>query len=254
MSNSGLGRGLDSMLPDDEVNEDKLQQVPVDQIEPDPNQPRDHFDEDRLDELTQSIQQQGVVEPILLRPGQSDESEYVIVAENLTPIAEARAYDSLRNQHDWDQSTLADELGKSRSAVTNRLRLLQLPETIKNGLQNGDISAGHARSLLGLDESQAQVDLYETILEKDLSVRQTEEFVKRYKQGDNEDDQSEEEPEQPEPDPGFDHLEAGLEETLGAPVEIESEDRQSGHIRIYFQSPDEFEQLQERLNQLDPTT
>lgn len=293
MSNDRLGRGLDELLPeDDEAEEDSLNQLPTDEITPNPHQPRDHFDEDKLEELTESIRRQGVVEPIVVRPYPDGDHRYMIVAgerrwrascqagleripglvrdlepehayllslvenvqrENLSPLEEARAYQRLQEEESYGQQQIADAVGKSRSTIANRLRLLNLPEDAQDALLEGIISAGHARALLSLDK-QAVDQLLNEILEKDLTVRETEQRAKDFREESS--DENEEERSQPEPPERpkhFDRLEAQLETNLGAPVSIESKDKKSGTIMIHFSSPDEFETLRERLDRLEST-
>jgi ParB family chromosome partitioning protein len=286
VSDKGLGKGLDALLPDesDEAGDGQLKEIPVEEIEPDPDQPRQQFDSDRLDELTQSIKQQGLIEPVLVTP-ESDHFKLVagerrwraacqaeldtipalvrdlssadalaislvenIQRENLSPVEEARAYQRLKNEQGWDQQALADNVGRSRSAVANSLRLLNLPEPVLEGLDDGSISAGHARALLGLEDEDAILSLYDNINEHTLSVRETEKRVKalRDEEPEGTDETDTGGPESPETD--FSHLEAELEESIGAEVAIDSKDRKKGHIKIYFGNPDEFERLKNRLS------
>lgn len=291
MSNDRLGRGLDELLPEDDASEEaSLNRLPTDEIAPNPHQPRDHFDREKLEELTESIQKQGVVEPIVVRPYPDGDRRYMIVAgerrwrasrqagleripglvrdldpehayllslvenvqrENLSPLEEARAYQRLRDEEGYGQQKIADAVGKSRSAIANRLRLLNLPEDAQDALLEGIISAGHARALLSLPDEAAE-HLLNEILEKDLTVRETEQRARDLgKEPPEENEEEAPEPEPPERPKHFDRLEAQLETNLGAPVSIESEDKKSGTIMIHFSSPDEFETLQDRLEQLE---
>ncbi len=290
MSNSGLGRGLDALLPEageDEID-GKFKKVPVDLLEPNPDQPRQHFGRQELEELVASIEEQGVIEPLLVRPLSESDQVYELVAgerrwraavqaglervpvivrelsdqraltlslveniqrEDLNPIEEAEAYRRLMGEQEWGQQQLAEAVGKSRSAVANRLRLLELPEEVQEALQEGEISAGHARPLTSLDEESA-VKLMEKIKSRGLSVRQVEQTVSRLKEKEEEPEEETEE-EKPRPQPEFRELEAELEASIGAPVEIQTEDRKSGQILIHFNNPEEFELLRDRIKNLD---
>lgn len=288
MSKQRLGKGLDELLPDEEGAESALNQLPVDEIAPNPHQPRDHFDEDKLEELTESIRQQGVVEPIVVRPYPDGEKRYMIVAgerrwrasqradkdaipgivrdldadkayvlslvenlqrENLSPLEEARAYQRMIDDNEFSQEEVAEAVGKSRSAVGNRLRLLNLPEAVRDALETGSISAGHARALLGTESETEANSILDEILQRDLSVRETEQLVS---EGTSSKEESAEERSDNKQRPQrFDRLEAELETSLGADVQIKSRDRKSGNIIIHFESPEEFEQLRDRFTQVE---
>jgi ParB family chromosome partitioning protein len=144
---------------------------------------------------------------------------------------------------------VAEAVGKSRSAVANRLRLLNLPQAVIDALEEGVISAGHARTLLPLEEGEAEAVLNE-ILERDLSVRATEKLVDEMKNSTEPGSESDyESPPTDERPKRFDRLEAQLENSLGTAVEIDSKDKKSGTIIIHFSSPEEFESLQKRLSE-----
>ncbi|MFB6226851.1 MAG: ParB/RepB/Spo0J family partition protein [bacterium] len=291
MSKQRLGKGLDELLPDDDdAAQASLNQLPLDEIAPNPHQPRDHFDEDKLEELTESIRQQGVVEPIVVRPYPDGEKRYMIVAgerrwratrqtdrttipgivreleasqayvlslvenlqrENLSPLEEARAYNRIMEEKNYDQSDVAEAVGKSRSSVANRIRLLNLPEAVRDALESGSISAGHARALLGAESNEVAESILDDIIRQNLSVRATEQLVSERSsvpEPDDNDRQNDDSDQRPQ---HFDRLEADLESSLGADVEIQSEDRKSGDIIIHFNSPEEFDELKERFDQID---
>lgn len=217
---SGLGKGLSSLIPPGEAEPGEshdgafLQDVPIADVSPNPNQPRVHFDEETLAELTASIQQIGVLQPILVRP---TESGYELIAgerrwraagraglitipalvrvtddlasveqalvenlhrQDLTPLEEAAAYQQLLEDFDLTHEQVADRVGKSRSAVTNTLRLLGLPPAIQRLLADGQLSAGHARALLGTPDRSLQEDLATKAAEEGWTVRAVEEAVK----------------------------------------------------------------------------
>lgn len=290
MSKQRLGKGLDELLPDEEDGEDaSLNELPVEEIAPNPHQPRDHFDEDKLEELTESIRQQGVVEPIVVRPYPDGERRYMIVAgerrwrasrqagrdtvpgivrdlevsqayvlslveniqrENLNPLEEARAYGRLMEDNGYSQAEVADAVGKSRSAVANRLRLLNLPEAVRDALETGSISAGHARALLGCDTDTLAESILDAIIGRNLSVRETEQLVADRTEPETTGSEGDKKTDDQRPQ-HFDRLEAELESSLGADVNIQSKDRKSGDIIIHFESPEEFEQLRDRFNQIE---
>ncbi len=216
----GLGRGLDSIFADNYIEvaskEEGIQTLRISQIEPKADQPRKHFDEEALLELSDSIKAHGLLQPIIVRESsagyyqiiagerrwrasklaglteipaiimQADALEAAEIAiieniqrEDLNPYEEASAYSALMEQYGLTQEEVATKVGKSRSAVANAMRLLDLPEDVLEMLKTGDISAGHARALLGLKNKDIIVDTAEQILVRSLSVRDTETLVKR---------------------------------------------------------------------------
>ena len=218
---SGLGKGLSSLIPPGESIPGAasdgafLQEIAIADVTPNPNQPRVHFDEETLAELTASIQQIGVLQPILVRPTDSgfeliagerrwraagraglatipaivrstDDLASVQQAlvenlqrQDLTALEEAAAYQQLIEDFELTHEQVADRVGKSRSAVTNTLRLLGLPPTIQRLLADGQLSAGHARALLGTPDRALQEDLARIAAEEGWTVRMVEEAVKR---------------------------------------------------------------------------
>ncbi|MGE9984752.1 ParB/RepB/Spo0J family partition protein [Desulfovibrio sp. SGI.169] len=215
-ANKGLGRGLDALFggsePQREINGD-ISLLPLTALRPNPDQPRRHFDPERLRELADSIKAQGIIQPLLVRP-QSDGSTYQIVAgerrwraarlaglaqvpvfvrqlsdkevmaaalienlqrEDLNPIEEALALQALRDTLELTQEELAARLGKSRPAIANALRLLQLSQAARDDLRAGNISPGHARCLLGVADAAAAESLRQRIISHALTVREAEE-------------------------------------------------------------------------------
>jgi ParB family transcriptional regulator, chromosome partitioning protein len=208
----GLGRGLDALIPPEERNEGYIFMCPVETISPHPGQPRQTFDPDKLEELVQTIHQKGVLSPVIVRSfgegyqlisgerrwraaklaglhripailrdvSDRDALELSLIEniqrEDLRPIEEARAYRSLLDLHGGTQEDLARRLGKDRSTVANALRLLKLPPSVQDLLQQNRITPGHARCLLAVPPEN-QNGLLEAILTKDLSVRETERLV-----------------------------------------------------------------------------
>jgi ParB family transcriptional regulator, chromosome partitioning protein len=231
---SGLGKGLGALIPATERLEDTdatLRELPISQITPNTFQPRNHFDEEALVSLSASIQAVGVLQPILVR--QTGAQEYELIAgerrwraarraglqtvpaivrptedvrsleqalvenlhrEDLTPLEEAAAYQQLVEEFGHTQEEVAQRVGKSRSAVANTLRLLHLPPSIQRLLADGQISAGHARALLGTPDRVFQEELARAIVAEHLTVREVEERVREHAGVD-----AEEEPSAPEP-------------------------------------------------------
>jgi len=218
----GLGRGLSALMSDvSEVTEDSSTSgvqpdilVPIERVAPNPDQPRRHFDQEKLDDLAASIKEKGIIQPLIVRPIHRDEGSYEIVAgerrwraaqiaklhevpvlvrefndtevleiaiiENiqradLNPVEEANGYSQLMTKFGHTQERLAEALGKSRSHIANTIRLLQLPETIQTYLFEGKLSAGHARALITADDPIA---LAKRVIKGDLSVRETEKLAK----------------------------------------------------------------------------
>ena len=214
----GLGKGLDSLFRStrdaEQQPERDIKKLALPQLVPGPHQPRKYFEETSLSELSLSIRNQGIVQPLIVRPkADSVPQMYEIVAgerrwraaklagltevpvviaayddieamtvalvenlqrENLNPLEEAEALSTLKEAHGLSQEELAVRLGKSRSAVANSLRLLQLSEKARDALGAGKISAGHARALLAISDEHAQTDLLNALLKLDLSVRECE--------------------------------------------------------------------------------
>ncbi len=200
-----------------DVPDQTLLRVSVEQIVPNPQQPRKHFPQKSLQELAQSIQAQGVLQPLVVRKHPSLDNHYELVAgerrwralkqlevsqvpvilrkvgddemlevalleniqrENLSVIEEAQSYQDLLQRHGYTQEELAQRIGKDRSTIANQMRLLQLPSALKNDLETGRITAGHARSILSLPGKAFQLDMRERLLLNSWSVRETERQVR----------------------------------------------------------------------------
>ena len=214
ISERGLGRGLGSLLSSvNENSSEETRKLALTQLVPGKHQPRKYFDSAALSELAVSIRNQGVIQPLLVRQLPGMPQRYEIVAgerrwraaklagltevpvivteysdkdamtvalvenlqrEDLNPLEEAEALQALREAHGLSQEALAEQLGKSRSAVANALRLLQLSPTIQEGLVRNDITAGHARALLAVNEANLRAELYAAIVHGHLSVREAE--------------------------------------------------------------------------------
>lgn len=211
-SRGGLGRGLSALIPSTE--EQSFQYLPVTAVRPNARQPRDRFDEEALAALADSVGRVGVLQPLLVRPqgdgyeiiagerrlraaqlaglrevpaiirdtSDEDSLEHAVLEnihrEDLNPLEEAAAYRQLLEDFGLTHDALAERVGRSRTAITNALRLLGLPGRVQELLVAGDLSAGHARALLTLDDPVAQVATAEQIAAEGWSVRQTEEAVR----------------------------------------------------------------------------
>ena len=219
--NSGLGRGLDAIFLDNTLveetvhSEEKITKLKISLVDPKRDQPRKHFDKEALEQLAESISENGLLQPILVR--EYGDGRYQIIAgerrfrasklaglteipaivldrddkkaaqialieniqrENLNPIEEALAYKALAEEYDMTQEELSKKVGKSRSAIANAVRLLDLPEEVLTMVASGELSAGHARTLLGVKDKDAMILLAQKTVEEDLSVRVLENLVK----------------------------------------------------------------------------
>ena len=218
MAKSGLGRGLGSLFDDTSPVEEEnssVESLKITQVEPNKNQPRQKFDDDKIDALADSIKEHGVIQPIIVV---KNGKRYKIVAgerrwraakkaglkeipvvireytdreiaqialienlqrENLNPIEEALGYRTLMNKFDMTQEEVSLKIGKSRSAVANSIRLLSLDEAVQSKLISGEISSGHARALLSIEDSEIRKAVLQNIIEKGLNVRQAEALARQ---------------------------------------------------------------------------
>lgn len=275
----GLGRGLDALLAGDDNNaatDDTLRMLDIAQLQPGKYQPRTHMDEAALASLAESIRAQGIMQPILVREvGQErfeiiagerrwraaqraglqevpvlvreipDESALAmalienIQRENLNPIEEATGIKRLIDEFGMTHEAAAQAVGRSRSAVTNLLRLQNLHETVQEMLLHNDIDMGHARALLSLDGAR-QITAAQEIAQRKLSVREAEQLVKRLMASPKETIKAKQ-------DKDVQHLQETLAESLGAPVQIQSNKAGAGSLRIRFASLDQLDGIIKRL-------
>jgi ParB family chromosome partitioning protein len=217
---SGLGKGLDALIPGDDnrPNEGGVTLLPIDSIIPNPRQPRTTMHPDELQELANSIREHGIIQPLIVSR-EHDGSHYILIAgerrleaarlaklesipvilrqvsdqdrlelaliENvqradLLPLETAEAYRQLNEEFNLSHEEISQKVGKSRVSVSNTLRLLKLPEKVKSALMDGEISEGHARAILALTSTQAQLAVLDMIERNNLSVRQAEELIRKY--------------------------------------------------------------------------
>lgn len=280
MKKGGLGRGLGALIPEsEEIMSSGLTEVPIRSIQPNPHQPRSTFDETTLRELADSIREHGLIQPlIVVRAG---EDRYTLIAgerrwrasqiaeldsvpvvikdaapqqmlelaliENvqradLNPLEEALAYKQLSEEFGLTQEQVAQRVGKSRVAIANTLRLLKLPETIKARLADGLVTEGHARALLMLSDSTVQQRTLSQIIKNGLSVRQTEELVRRL----NEHQPSKKAQSHHRTSPDTRALEDRMRRSLGTKVSL-FRSKKGGTIVIHFYSEEELDSIYRRI-------
>lgn len=285
----GLGKGLDLLfadLPETSSDDAAASTLPLREIEPDPAQPRKQFDDDALNQLADSITENGLLQPIAVRPKKLG-TGYIIIAgerrwraarlagldevpviikdvsdeqaaalalienlqrEDLNPIEVAEGCHQLIEKYGLTQETAAKKLGKSRSSVTNSLRLLALPQEVRHKVSEGILSAGHAKVLLGLPTQELMQQAAEEIEANGLNVRQTEALCKKLAK-------PAKQP-KPKPDP-FNRpkraveIEAALKEVTGSEVHVEYKDGK-GSLKIDFYSDEMLQKFADLLGHYDP--
>lgn len=287
--NRGLGKGLGALIPElEEENLDAQQVVDINSIVPNPYQPRKEFSDDKLNELAESIRIHGVIQPLLVREYQGkyqliagerrlrasklvgltevpivirDMTDQVMMEvalvenlqrEDLNPIEEAEAYRRLMEEFKITQDEIAKRVGRSRPAIANTLRLLNLPLEIQTDLAKGTLTMGHARPLLSLKTAEEQLQAWQTIQNNQLTVRQTEEMIRQIIDPINVSRETKKPNKKQETkiirDPNLLQLEEELQLSLGTKVIIKP-DRIGGKIEINYYSDEDFERLCERLIQ-----
>ncbi|MCE5172481.1 ParB/RepB/Spo0J family partition protein [Paenibacillus profundus] len=277
-----LGRGLDALIPSLSVNDDdKVVEVSLQQLRPNPYQPRKNFDEQSIQELAESIKQHGVIQPIIVRSvlkgyeiiagerrfrasqllGQatipavvrnfSDQQVMEIALienlqrENLNAIELALAYQALMDQFALTQEELSVKVGKSRSHIANFLRLLQLPEEVKEYVSRGTLSMGHARAIVGVKDPVKVKQLAKSAISQEWSVRQLEEAIQQlHKKG-----KTADKAKTARKDPYLDELEENLRERFRTTVKIK-QNKDKGKIEIAYFSKQDLERLLEMLQTL----
>jgi len=275
---SGLGRGLDALIP---RNAPSVEEVDVDLIAPNPQQPRSVFDPESLSELSESIREHGVIQPLIVsRPQTPGSAPYQLIAgerrllaarqaglarvpvivkeassqallelalvenlqrQDLGPLEEAAAFKRLGEEFELTQEQIADRVGRSRSAVANSLRLLSLSEEIQKSLARGEITAGHARALLGIEDADERRTAWRRIVEGRLTVRDAESLSK----GGGRLRSRSTTPKRRSAD--IEALEEQLRASLGTKVDL-TRGRSGGRVVIHFYSDEELEGIIERLS------
>lgn len=274
----GLGRGLDALIQGP-ASSDSVQEIDIEAISPNPRQPRQHIDDEGLVELADSIRTHGLIQPVIVARSDGAVPYQLVTGErrwraarlagldtipaivrdvsprdalelalienvqraDLTPIEEAQAYRYLIEEFGLTQAEVAQRVGKSRVAVANTLRLLQAAAPVRDALSAGQITEGHARALLGLAQAADQIAALGLVLEQGLSVRQTEELVRRWQRA----PERRSRPRTPPP-AEVQHIEDAFRRALGTKVELRP-GRQGGRIVIYYFSDEELDALYRRL-------
>ncbi len=279
-----LGRGLDALIPAGETGtegEPEFFECDINRILPNPYQPRTRFSDTELSELAQSIEKQGILQPLLVRRSNggyeliagerrlraakiaglqkvpvvlkeisgADSLEVSIIEniqrEDLDPLEEAEAYHRLISEFQLTQEQTAGRVGKSRSAVANILRLRQLPQPIKDSIRDGSLSMGHARALLGSDNTAQQNAVWREVISKGLSVRQTEALIQKLKAGKKDSKKRTSSSE----DRYFTDLSDDLSRQFGTRVRIKRRGKR-GRVEIEFYSEADLDRLIDLFNRL----
>jgi len=279
---SPLGRGLSALIEDAAIRpEASIREIEIDLIEANPFQPRSHFDEEALMELADSIKQLGLIQPITVR--KTGENRYQLITgerrlrasklagllriaayvrtaddqsmlelalveniqrEDLDPIEVAISYQRLLDECSLTQEVLSDRVGKKRSTVSNYLRLLKLPAEIQLGLRTSQLSMGHARAIVNIEDEQTQSAIYRKIIDQQLSVRKIEEMVRDLKEAKTSKPAIGQEP------TGHTQLEDQLNRYFDTPVQFRRSANGRGKIVITFRSDEELEQILEKLDKI----
>lgn len=286
MKKGGLGRGLDQIFMQNE-SEDRNSTITlkISEIEPNKKQPRRDFDPESLRELSESIEQHGVIQPLVVRPlfdggyeivaGErrfraarmaglsevpviirelSDEQSMEIALienlqrEDLSDLELAMGYDTLMKEYDMTQEQVSKTVNKSRSAVANTLRLMKLPDSVKTMLTNGDITTGHARALLGLENIDLMEKTAQEVSENNLSVRETEKRVQILNQLSAEDDIEEQPKVKIDRRPQYyREVELSLSESFGRKVQVNQKNKNSGTLVLEFYGEEDLRELMKKF-------
>ena len=281
---NALGRGLDSLISMDDVQtggSSAINEIPISQISPNPDQPRNFFDETALEELATSIRELGIIQPLTLRKVSSENYQIIsgerryraaklagldsvpayirtatdteltemalienIQREDLNAIEIALTFKKLIEQYDLTQERLSERIGKKRATIANFLRLLKLPAEVQLGLRDKRVDMGHARALLSIEKPSLQLKLYNEIVKNGLSVRKVEELAKTYQKSED-DDNTKTEPKKKLKynSSDFDILKKHLSTTFKTQVNFTCDNNGKGKITFPFKNEDELERL-----------
>lgn len=281
---SALGRGLDSLISMDDVparGSSAINDIPLEQISPNPDQPRSTFDEDALEELAVSIRELGIIQPLSLRKTGNDTYQIIagerryraalmagltsvpayirtandseltemalienIQREDLNAIEIALTFRKLIDQYNLTQERLSERIGKKRATIANFLRLLKLPAEVQLGLRDKRLDMGHARALLSLDNPSLQLKVYNEIIKKGLSVRKVEDMVKSLLlQKSSEGTKDNDNPKSRYTAHDFDFLKKHLSSTFNTQVQFSCDNTGKGKISFPFKNDDELAKL-----------
>ncbi|MBU3181789.1 ParB/RepB/Spo0J family partition protein [Clostridium psychrophilum] len=276
----GLGKGLGALIPEEEIDKDgsNVFQVPINLIKANKDQPRKKFNSEKISELAQSIKEHGVIQPIILN---KQENIYIVIAgerrfraaksiglveipsiimdldnkevleislieniqrEDLNPIEEAIAYKKLLKDFGLTQDEVSKKVSKSRTAITNCMRLLNLDERVQDYIVDEVISEGHGRAILGLDNKQFQYEIAQNVIEDKLNVRETERLVKNFG------NQNKEKEVKTENNIYYKDIMNKLENHFGTKVLINHKNKSKGKIEIEYYSEEDFERILETFN------
>ncbi len=287
-----MNRGIGSMIPtDDEIEvrssgASSINEISIDEIEANPDQPRRNFDEEALNELADSIKQIGVVQPITLR--KQEDGKYQIIAgerrfrasqiaglktipayirevnenelmemalieniqrEDLNAIEEALAYQNLMDKCDYTQDQLSERVGKKRATVANYLRLLRLPAEIQMAVKDKKIDMGHARALMGIEDAEMQLKVYNQIVKEGLSVRKVEEIAKEIREGKNA-PAKKKKTSTSNTLADYTEMKDKLSSLFGTSINMTCNDKGKGKITIPFNNDDEMVKIFELLDSI----
>ncbi|KXB38367.1 ParB-like protein [Bacteroidales bacterium KA00344] len=287
---NALGRGLDALISTEAVRtqgSSTISEIPLDQIEPNPDQPRNLFNEEALEELAHSISEIGIIQPITLR--QVAENKFQIIAgerrwrasqlaglktipayirtikdesvmemalveniqrEDLNPVEIALAYEHLLERSGMTQEKVSERVGKSRTAITNYLRLLKLPAQVQMSLQKREIDMGHARALLAVDSPSLQLKLFKETLKNGWSVRKVEKMAQHLKNGEDIETGKKKIMAKTQLPEGFNILKEQLSDFLNTKVTLSCNSRGKGKISIPFNNEEELERIMHTFDKL----
>jgi len=288
LGRSALGKGLSALIPAPRFanTRDDYFLCSIDDIVADAHQPRQRFDDERLDELVASIKEKGILQPLVVRKNPDGKPAYIVIAgerrfraarkaglnevpvlvkdvatsealelalienlqrEDLNPIEEAQAYQRLLESEDYTQDVLARRLGKNRSTIANALRLLRLDDSHQSLVVEGRLSAGHARCLLAIEDDSQRKNLADKIIAEDLSVREAEDWVRKERETQQKPPAEPPTPRQTPLQPYYDAVATELSRALEAEVSIQSRGRK-GRITISFENLEELRRLKSLLD------
>ncbi len=286
LKKGGLGKGLDAIFIENDTEDNNTVFIKISELEPNRDQPRKEFDEEALAELAESIAQHGVLQPLLVRPIAGE--YYQIIAgerrwrasrmagltevpviirnftdketmeialienlqrEDLSPIEEALGYKSLIDTYGFTQEQLSKTVGKSRSAIANALRLLNLPDSVLDLISKGELSSGHARALLTLNNENDIERMAKITVEKMLSVREVEKMCKNLNYISSSD--KKETKAKSKRNPFFDEVELALKESLGRKIKVKDKaNKNKGILEIEFYSDDDLAYIAKCLGEM----
>lgn len=280
------GKGLGALIPgaEEEASQAKIEGatlLPIDKIEPNPNQPRKNFDEDALNDLVESVKIHGIIEPLIVR---KKDTYYEIVGgerrwrasrkagikelpviikdytdrqvaeislidniqrEDLNPIEEAEAFKQLIDEFGLKHDEVAERVSKSRAAITNSMRLLKLDKKVQEMLIGGMISTGHARAILGIADGEDQVRFAERVFDEKMSVHETEREIRNIQKAGNK--RGETQKTSPQLMAVYSEIEERLKTNLGVKVKISAKDDNKGSIELEYYSKEQLEEIIEKL-------